>query len=143
MLALESANGDNDGMSEIPRPVTKAFYMHEKYSLPSAAEGIAAFQETGKPTVLWWQEWSEEGSGIRSYYLTSSERDQAMMQVFAMCGIQEDFHRHVKLMKKPGQTDIVWAEESTFAESKLSLTSIFSWLGARMISGQMSRMILM
>jgi hypothetical protein len=113
-------------MSEFQRPLTRAVYEHK---LVRAEEAILTFQETGEPTVLWHDEWSEASADYRSIYLTSFERDQAILDVLKLCGIGDAFHQHIKLLKKDsGLRDIVWVNEKTFAAHTPTFSEIFNWL---------------
>ena len=118
-------------MSEIPRPITRAFWVHEEYKLPTTEEKILEFQATGKPTRIWWDDWDEDMAKHRGINLTSTERNQAMLQVFELCGLeQQDFHKRIRLLHKDtGLDEDIWVQESTFGEHTPSPEAIFQWLG--------------
>lgn len=117
-------------MSEILRPITKAFWVHEEFKLRTAQEKIIEFQEVGKPLQIWWDEWKEDMAQYRNIELTSYERDEAMLQVFSLCGIDRDFHKHIRLLHRDtGLDNDLWAQETTFREHSPPPGEIFQWLG--------------
>jgi hypothetical protein len=117
-------------MSELPRPLTHEAFIHLEHQLPKAVENIIEFEEKGQPIILWHDHLRSDLADHRHVSLTAFEREQVMLQVLAMCGIPEDFHVSVKLLKSAHELDDkIWVSEKTFGEQRPTLTQVFNWLG--------------
>jgi hypothetical protein len=130
MLANKRFIDNNTNMSEVPRPITRAVWTHEEHKLSHAEEKIIEFQETGRPIEIWHDSWREDMATYRTSNLTSPERTRAIMQVLELCGIGEDFHKDIKLLKKDTSLDdTILPNELTFKDHTPAPNEIFQWLG--------------
>jgi hypothetical protein len=129
MLAIAWNKIENTHMPEQYGPPTKEFYIHETYELAGVEDSLVEFAEKGAPIVLWQELIMGDSEHIRNISLTKAEREQIMIRILGMCGVPEDFHPHIKLLKNSSSIDNkIWADETTFGEQRPSLIKILNWL---------------
>jgi len=109
---------------EVYRPVTAEYAQFERYFLPAAEEKAITFKEQGEAISIWQQH--EDISPRRIHNLSQDELQRQIGTVLRLCGVPEDFHRSIRVLKTPWGTKV--PNEGTFSEHTPSPLEIFRWL---------------
>ncbi len=110
---------------EFYRPVTETYSYFERWDIAAAEDAIARFQETGKPVSVWTHDqWDSDSRRVR---LTTDEINRQITEIFMLCGVSDDFHSAMRLIKKPYDSFV--PDESTFGEHRPDTTELVQWLG--------------
>ncbi len=107
------------------RPMTWVCDLFERVQLDEAMTAIQHFNESGEPTSVWsHSQWSDSR---RSSALSNYEINQQISSIFELCGVTDNFHQQIKLLRKPNDDFI--PTEQTFGTHTPKPTEIVQWLG--------------